>query len=480
MVSILRAFLSLGLRTFFRRVEVTGLENIPVDRGGILIAWHPNGLVDPALMYTFFPRRLVFGARHGLFRWPILGWMMRQLGTVPIYRGQDLKGMDITEQRRLNQQSLDALADQIVSGSYSALFPEGVSHDDPFIQQLKTGAARIYCAARQGGPEERTPVIIPVGLHYDCKHRFRSSVLIHFHPPLNPPSEIFEQADDQAMWRDLTTHMEQALQRVVFATESWEMHRNLHRATTLIRAERLANQSKVTAAPIDEQVIGLARLWMGYHARLQEDPEKVAFLVNAVAEYRLDMEALGLMDHQLDGDVRWISRRAIAILLMQTVFYLLVLPPVLLVGYVVNFPTTALIRVFAKRYSALNKDQASVQLFSSLIGYPLTWLVWAGLAYWGHLEASPIFPNLPDVPIASAIFVLSLSMVSCVVMFVYLRSVKRMFRAWKVHWTKKRHQWYIQDLLDRRQWLAEALIEFAEGLDLPGVVGDDNRLKWDA
>ena len=478
MVEFLKTFLSLGLRTFFRKVEVTGLDNVPQDKGGILIAWHPNGLVDPALMFTFFPRQLVFGARHGLFRWPILGWLMQQLGTVPIYRGQDLNGMPLEQQRELNQQSLDQLAQRIVDGSYSALFPEGISHDAPFIQQLKTGAARIFCAARAQASEGKMPVVIPVGLHYDCKHRFRSSVLIHFHPPLTFSETLFHGTDDKEIWRGVTDAMEEALERVVFATESWEMHRNLHRASLLIRAERLSHHPKVESAPISEQVIGLARLWTGYHLKKEDDPERVKFLVDAVEQYRLDMEALGLLDHQLDGNVRWISRRVIVILVLQTVLYFFVLPPLLMVGYLVNFPTTVSIRWFSKRYSALNKDQASVQLFSSLIGYPLTWIFWSVLAYWGYLEALPIFPNMPEIPIAAALFVLSLSVISCVVMFVYLRSLKRMLRAWRVQWTKRRHRWYIDDLLERRQWLADALIEFSEGLDLPGSVGEDNRLTW--
>ena len=60
------------LALFFRRVEVTGLDAIPKGSGGLLIAWHPNGLIDPALVLATFPGRVVFGARHGLFRWPIL------------------------------------------------------------------------------------------------------------------------------------------------------------------------------------------------------------------------------------------------------------------------------------------------------------------------------------------------------------------------------------------------------------------------
>ena len=88
-------------------------------------------------------------------------------------------------------------------------------------------------------------MVIPVGLHYDCKHRFRSSVLIHFHPPLTLSETLFHGTDDKEIWRGVTDAMEEALERVVFATESWEMHRNLHRASLLIRAERLSHKGRI-------------------------------------------------------------------------------------------------------------------------------------------------------------------------------------------------------------------------------------------
>jgi 1-acyl-sn-glycerol-3-phosphate acyltransferase len=53
---------------FFRKVTVTGLEHVPTSGGGILVSWHPNGLIDPGLLLTQFPRQVVFGARHGLFQ----------------------------------------------------------------------------------------------------------------------------------------------------------------------------------------------------------------------------------------------------------------------------------------------------------------------------------------------------------------------------------------------------------------------------
>ena len=130
---------------FFRRVQVSGVENVPQTGGGILVAWHPNGLLDPALIISCFPRRVVFGARHGLFKWPIVGALMKSLGTVPIFRASDMKGADEEARRAANRKSLDALAQSVCDGSFAALFPEGVSHDDPFPQELKSGAERGSC-----------------------------------------------------------------------------------------------------------------------------------------------------------------------------------------------------------------------------------------------------------------------------------------------------------------------------------------------
>ena len=163
---------------FFHQVEVVGTEHVPAEGGGVLVSWHPNGLMDPALVLARFPRRVIFGARHGLFKVPLLGGLMRRIGTVPIYRGQDASAGDGATRRAANRQSLDALAAEVLSGSFSCLFPEGDSHDAPHLLALKTGAARFYYRARElQDPQSRPPVIIPVGLHYDAKRLFGSNAL---------------------------------------------------------------------------------------------------------------------------------------------------------------------------------------------------------------------------------------------------------------------------------------------------------------
>ena len=50
------------LRIFFRRIEVTGLENLPGETGGLLVSWHPNGAIDGAVLVTHCARPIVTGA----------------------------------------------------------------------------------------------------------------------------------------------------------------------------------------------------------------------------------------------------------------------------------------------------------------------------------------------------------------------------------------------------------------------------------
>ncbi|MCA9710216.1 MAG: 1-acyl-sn-glycerol-3-phosphate acyltransferase, partial [Myxococcales bacterium] len=114
----IQLLLRAAVNLFFRRVEVAGLRNVPREGGGLVVSWHPNGLVDPGLILTQCPRPVVFGARHGLFSYPLLGALLREVGTVPIYRAMDVGGDASDQSRRLaNRMSLEALAQRVAEGS---------------------------------------------------------------------------------------------------------------------------------------------------------------------------------------------------------------------------------------------------------------------------------------------------------------------------------------------------------------------------
>ena len=476
------------VRRYFREVEVTGLEHLPEDGGGLLVSWHPNGMIDPGLILTHFPRQVIFGARHGLFRWPGLGWMMKKMGAVPIYRAMDQANQDPAARRKANTESLKSLASAVAGGGFSCLFPEGDSHDAPYLLDLKTGAARFYYQARQlqesGHPN---PVIIPVGLHYDAKRAFRSSALIAFHPPI-PLSEYLDRLptpDDppqkqRERYRHLTDEIERVLREVVHATESWELHYLMHRVRKLSRAERGARAGTVLQKPgMAERTLGFARVWSGYYTRLESNPEEVAVLRNRLSEYNQDLRALGIEDHEIDNPPRLASPWLAAILLLQVLLVFLLLPPILLVGYIVNLPPALGLMAVSRKFAKRKKDESSIKLMFGVIAFPFTWLaagIGAGLTHqWLHA----LFPRIPDTPGLAGMMVVVLAIVGGMVALRYIRLARETGRAVRIRLTRARRRLALARLKVERSELYDAIMMLVGDLDLPGAVRPDGKIVSD-
>ncbi|MDG1480129.1 MAG: 1-acyl-sn-glycerol-3-phosphate acyltransferase [Myxococcota bacterium] len=476
------------VRRYFREVEVIGLEHLPEDGGGMLVSWHPNGMIDPGLILTHFPRQVIFGARDGLFRWPGLGWMMKKMGAVPIYRAMDQQRADPEARRKANNKSLNALASAVAQGRYSCLFPEGDSHDSPNLLDLKTGAARFYYQARTLKAEgSEDPVIIPVGLHYDAKRTFRSSVLIAFHPPISlseylgslpepdePPQLLKER------YRALTTEIERVLREVVHATESWDLHYLMHRVRKLSRAERGVRAGAELDKPMmAERTLGFARVWAGYYTRLESHPEQVAVLRSRLSEYDQDLRALGLEDHELDKPPRLASPWLAAILALQVVLVFFLLPPILLVGYIVNLPPALGLLVLSKKFSRRRKDESSIKLMFGVIAFPVTWLaagIGAGLTHWWLHE---LFPRIPNTPALAGLVVVLLAIFGGMVALRYIRLARETGRAVRIRLTRARRRLALARLRVERSELYDAIMMLVGDLDLPGAVRPDGKVVSD-
>jgi glycerol-3-phosphate O-acyltransferase/dihydroxyacetone phosphate acyltransferase len=461
---------------FFRRVEVAGLRHVPEEGGGLVISWHPNGLVDPGLILTQCPRPVVFGARHGLFRYPLLGALLREIGTVPIYRAIDVGG-DASEgsRRAANRKSLEALAERVAGGSLSALFPEGVSHDEPGLQALRSGAARLYYRARQLEPSRPPPAILPVGLHYDDKQMFRSSALVTFHPPLSLPPELdvtptadVDSPEVHALSHRLTAHIEATLREVVYATESWSLHDLMHRTRRLVRAEQAHREGTDPGrTTIGERMLGFARVRAGYYALRQRDPERVEALRERVAKYDADLRALRLEDYDLDRPPSLRSRWIAAALALQILGVFLLLPPLVVLGYLVNLPTALVLAAVAKLAARKLKDEATVKLLLGMIAFPLTWAGAGVLAALGHEQLVLGAPSIPDTPWLAGITVGVLGAVGGAAALRYLGVARETARAVRVRLTRTHATRAVARLRRERHKLYDELVLLVEGAAVP-------------
>ncbi|NTX12684.1 1-acyl-sn-glycerol-3-phosphate acyltransferase [Myxococcus sp. CA056] len=207
-----RAVVAVCLRLFYRvKVNAPGAE----PEGPVLfVGNHPNGLIDPALVFILTRRKVTFLAKAPLFRMPVLGWLLKGLDALPVYRKQD----DPTKMGG-NEGTLDAAKGALVQGRAITIFPEGKSHSEPGLAELKTGASRIaLSAAKEGAPVR----IVPVGLTYAEKHVFRSEVLIDVGPAIEVATFLpADAASEPDSVRALTERIAEGLRAVTLNLEEW-------------------------------------------------------------------------------------------------------------------------------------------------------------------------------------------------------------------------------------------------------------------
>ncbi|PTL78529.1 lysophospholipid acyltransferase family protein [Vitiosangium sp. GDMCC 1.1324] len=211
--SFVRAVVALALRLFYR-VKVNAPPAEP-EGPVMFVGNHPNGLIDPALVFILTRRHVTFLAKEPLFRIPVIGWLLKGLKALPVYRKQD-----DPSQMGKNEGTLDAARGALVAGRAITLFPEGKSHSEPSLAELKTGAARIALGAAKQGAAVR---IVPVGLTYADKHLFRSEVLIEMGTPIEVRDFLpADAAGEVESVRKLTERIAEGLRSVTLNLDQWE------------------------------------------------------------------------------------------------------------------------------------------------------------------------------------------------------------------------------------------------------------------
>lgn len=203
------------VRLYYPSIEISHGERIPQEGPVLLAANHPNSLMDPVVVGITAKRAVRFLAKAPLFDVPVLGRMMKALGMVPAYRGCD----DPTQVRR-NVESLEAGANILAANEVLGIFPEGKTHDEPGVERVRSGVARIAMQAAEAG----TPVkIVPLALNYEDKTRFRSSVWVCVGEPIDAKEWLAKHGNDaRHAMRELTRELDRRLKDLAVHLEEPE------------------------------------------------------------------------------------------------------------------------------------------------------------------------------------------------------------------------------------------------------------------
>ena len=178
-----------ALHLYYPRIEIEGRERLPAGGAVLFVANHPNSLLDAAVIGFTAQRSVHFFAKAPLFDVPVFGALMHALGMVPAHRGQDDKASV-----RKNLETLDVGAKYLVRGEAVGIFPEGKTHDREGLEQVRTGAARIAASAVAGGAAVQ---VVPLGLNYERKEHFRSSIWVRVGEPIDAAKIFREHGDEE-------------------------------------------------------------------------------------------------------------------------------------------------------------------------------------------------------------------------------------------------------------------------------------------
>ena len=118
-----------GFRALYKvyfRWQVYNAERVPVA-GAVILASNHASFLDPPLVGAGLRRGINYLARENLFRFPVVGWVLRQWQVVPVDReGGGAAG-------------LRAILDRLLAGGAIILFPEGTRTRDGKLQPARSG-----------------------------------------------------------------------------------------------------------------------------------------------------------------------------------------------------------------------------------------------------------------------------------------------------------------------------------------------------
>ena len=167
---LVRGFARACVFVYYSASRVVDADRIP-KRGPVLfVVNHPNDLVDAAAVLCAVPRPLRFAARRSRFGVPLLGWVLRRLGAVPV-EAVPAAGV------------LLAFRAHLEAGGATAVFPRQHTRTEPDPAASRGDPAALAYDAEAASDFALGLQVVPLGLHYEPDQEFRGEVHVRVGAP---------------------------------------------------------------------------------------------------------------------------------------------------------------------------------------------------------------------------------------------------------------------------------------------------------
>lgn len=170
----LRLVTSFGIKFFYRRIYIKGIEDIPMDKPLFIACNHPAGFIEPVITACIFPRPLYFLTRGDLFKNKVLAPLLRATNQIPIFRSKD--GF---RNLRHNKESIKRVVEVLKAHNAIMIFIEGGTENVWHLRPLKKGMGNMILETLHQAPSLDLH-ILPMGITLTKSAMVGAEVFINF------------------------------------------------------------------------------------------------------------------------------------------------------------------------------------------------------------------------------------------------------------------------------------------------------------
>jgi glycerol-3-phosphate O-acyltransferase/dihydroxyacetone phosphate acyltransferase len=377
---LMRWLLGLALGFYFRRIERFHAERVPNTGPILLTSNHPNSVTDPFVIGASLPRKVNFMATVQMFRFAPLKWLLLRCGVIPVNRlKDDPKGM------RSVMDTFEAVYRVLEHGEAVALFPEGITHDDPQLKEVKTGAARMALELEHRHGGKLGLQIVPVGLTFSAKELYRSEALANFGEPIRAADFLADyETQRKECIRKLSQEIEARIQALMLHIPDLEQARVIA-AVKRLYLERLRIGDRVvenSATPRADELALTQQISAAVQQIYRTAPEVARGFSTRLNRYETWLTRLRISDEELAGfhnhTVRLRQNLLRAILAI-------VLLPLAIYGWVFRLLPALLVTWAVHRFAHPNVRKAQVStatIVAGVVAFSLFYALYIAGCHW--------------------------------------------------------------------------------------------------
>lgn len=220
----LRQIIKVALFFFFKKIVVSGKENRLHEGPLILVANHPNTLMDPLIIASLMRQQIGFLANAGIFSNVLFTRILKYFHAIPVFRKKDIPSGEKPD----NKYSFLKCHEYLDQKGTLLIFPEGNSYYELKLREIKTGTARIALSYESLNGFDEKLKILPIALDYSDSIQFRSMVSVTIGEAISVKTykKLFVQDEVKGV-TTLTETIHQQLERHIPNTDNKEQEQFL-------------------------------------------------------------------------------------------------------------------------------------------------------------------------------------------------------------------------------------------------------------